>query len=156
MTVRCVRPGRGRPADDQGAVAGVEVLLFGVVVLVGLILLFAQVWRVYEAESAVRAGAREAARTYVESDGGSTGPAGAAGLAALAQLGFDGGTIAVSAPGGFARCQVVYADAAVRVAPVSLPFVGSVLGYTATARHGELVDPLRTGLDGDATACLDG
>lgn len=145
-----------RAADERGAVAGVEVLVFGAIVLVGMVLLFAQVWRVYEAESAVRAGAREAARTFVESDRGATDAARAAGMRALDQLGFGGGTIGLSAPGGFARCRVVYADAAVKVAPIDLPFVGRVLGYTATARHAELVDPLRTGLAGDAAECVDG
>lgn len=131
------------------------MLLFGATVLVGMILLFAQVWQVYEAESAVRAGARQAARTFVESDGTTPGAADAAGAEALDQLGFSGGTVTVSAPSGFVRCGVVFADASVAVAPIRLPFVGSVLGYTARARHAEIVDPLRSGLDGTATSCLD-
>jgi Flp pilus assembly protein TadG len=144
--------GTARP-DQRGVVAGTDVLLFGTVVLVGLILLFAQLWRVYEAEAAARAGAREAARTYVESDGDDPGRAMDSGAAALAQLGAPDGSVVLSTPGGFRRCQVVVAEATVVVPPVRLPFVGGVLGHTATARHVERIDPFRSGLDGDAGAC---
>jgi Flp pilus assembly protein TadG len=142
-----------RARDQRGVVAGTDVLLFGTVVLVGLVLLFAQLWRVYEAEAAARAGAREAARTYVESNGEGIGPAVDAGNAALDQLGAQGGSITMSTPGGFSRCQLVVAEAVVLVPPVRLPFVGGVLGHTATARHVERIDPFRSGLDGDAGAC---
>jgi hypothetical protein len=139
-------------ADQRGMVAGTDVLLFGSVVLVALILLFAQLWRVYEAEAAARAGAREAARTYAESDGDDAGPAIAAGTTALDELGADG-SVTLSTPGGFGRCQLVVAEAVVDVPSVRLPFVGDVLGHTAQARHVERIDPFRSGLDGDAEAC---
>ena len=140
-------------ADQRGVVAGTDVLLFGAIVLVALILLFAQLWRVYEAEAAARAGAREAARTYVESNGDDPRRAVSVGTNALTRLGASDGSVTVSAPAGFGRCQLVVAESVVVVPAVRLPFVGGVLGHTAEARHVERIDPFRSGLEGAAGAC---
>ena len=141
--------------DDSGAVAGAEILLFGALVFVALFLVFAQAWRIYEAEAAATAGARQATRTYVDSDGGSVADATNAGLEALVQLGHHHGAITVHAASGFVRCGVVVAEATVVVPELPLPLVGSLLGHTAAARHSELIDPLRSGLAGDPLPCLD-
>lgn len=135
--------------------AGAEILLLGALVFVVLFLVFAQAWRIYEAEAAASAGAREAVRTYVDSANGSEASAQAAGMAALVQLGHPDGAITLGVAPGFARCGLVVAEATVVVPALHLPLVGALLGHTASARHAELVDPLRSGLTGDPLACLD-
>ena len=85
-----------------------------------------------------------------------TGTARLAGRAALAEHGYDGGDVTVYAPAGFVRCGIVVADATVPVDALPLPFVGDLLAHTASARHAEILEPLRSGLAGDAAACLPG
>jgi hypothetical protein len=49
--------------------------------------------------------------------------------------------------GGFNRCQRVKFEAAYPVPALTLPWIGSYgSGYTAAARHTEVVDPFRSGV----------
>ena len=143
--------------DESGQVAGLEAICFGLLTFVVAVLLAANAWAVVDAKMTMSAAAREATRAYVEAPIGSD-------PLTLAQ---DAAREAVRGHGrdpdrmelrpleaGFARCQVVRFEAAYRVPAVTLPFVGGGgAGFTATARHAEVVDPYRDGVPSAATRC---
>jgi hypothetical protein len=144
-----------RPAAEDGAVGGVEVLPFGVLVFVVGSLLLANAWGVIDAKMAAAAAAREAARAYVEAIDEAEGDAAAqaAATAAIAAHGRDRGRLQLQRTGGtpFVRCARVTFEAAYPVPALALPWVGGLgHGFTAAARHSELVDPLRSGVAGEA------
>jgi hypothetical protein len=56
---------------------------------------------------------------------------------------------------GFARCARVTFEARYPVPAIALPWIGGFgEAFTAAARHSEVVDPFRSGLEGTAT-CVD-
>src|SRR5690606_27037415 len=63
--------------DDAGQVAGIEVLPFGFLLFVVGVLLLANAWAVVDAKMSVTSAAREAARSFVESDDAESGAAAA-------------------------------------------------------------------------------
>lgn len=142
---------RLRCSGEDGFVGGSESMLFGVLVfLVGVLLLF-NAWAVIDAKMAVSSAARETARTYVESDGdaGAAAAVGTEAFAAGSSFGPDG--LDLSIDGTFARCQRIVATASYQVPAISLPFGGGWGGgFEVSASHSELVDPYRSGLDGEA------
>jgi len=152
--------------EDQRGMAGVEVLPFGVLVFVVGTLLVAFAWGVVDAKVAVSAAAREAARAYVESNvrvAGDTAAAEAAGADAARHAVADQGrrsgdpplhvSFAVdplSGEPGFARCNLVTVTAVYKVPVFNLPWARRApLFYATTARHREVVDPLRSGVASD-------
>lgn len=141
-----------RCRGDSGFVGGSEGILFGVVVFVfGLLLMF-NAWAVVDTKMAVSSAARETARSYVESDG-APGPAVAAGQAAFAATSnfHPGGLSQPQIVGEFRRCGRISVTYTYRVPAVSLPGgVGWGRGFEVTATHSELVDPYRSGLEGEA------
>ncbi len=141
--------GRAR-RDEAGQLAGVEALPFGLLVFVVGALLVANAWAVVDAKMAASAAAREAVRAYVESPPGSdpAARADAAARAAVAGMGRDPGRLQLSAlEAGFARCAQVRYEARYPVPALTVPWVGGVgHGFWAVARHGEIVDPYRSGL----------
>jgi hypothetical protein len=143
-----------RRARERGAVGGLEAIPFGFLVFVVAVLLVANAWAVVDAKLAVNAAAREAARTWVEGDGG-TGPARAAAGEALLGHGRDPGRLVLdlSAPTGFGRCAVVVVRASYTVPALALPWIGGFGdGFEVSSRHSERVDPFRDGVPG-AAAC---
>jgi hypothetical protein len=139
--------------DERGQVAGVEGLIFGLLVFVVGTLIVANVWGVIDAKMAATAAAREAARTYAKAPAGSDalGLAVAAGEDTLRSLGRrDPGQRVVLVSGDFVRCAAVTFRASVPVPLIKLPWLGSHgTGFTAVASHTEIVDPYRSGLTGD-------
>ncbi|MGI9623151.1 MAG: hypothetical protein ACR2PK_09975 [Acidimicrobiales bacterium] len=141
-----------RCRGDSGFVGGSEGILFGIVVFVfGLLLIF-NAWAVIDTKMAVTSAARETVRTLVESDG-STGQAANAGHDAFtATSNFD--AAALEGPflsGQFRRCGNMSATYSYTVPAISLPGgFGWGNGFEVSATHTELVDPYRTGLDGEA------
>lgn len=157
------------PDAEDGVVAGLEGLAFGVLIFVFGLLLVMTVWNVIDTKIAVAAAAREAVRTYVESPArdepdavvradGAMARATIAAESALVQYGKDTLLTEVRAvgPGGtsaapvFDRC----AEIAIEVRqPVDflLPFAGTRRLLVASATASEVVDPLRSGLVGEAT-----
>ena len=138
---------------ERGFVGGSEGMLFGVSVFVfGLLIMF-NAWAVVDAKMAVGSAARETVRTLVESDG-HTGTATAAGQNAFAATsnfnlrGLEGPTLR----GRFERCGRISATYTYEVPAISLPGgIGWGSGFTVSATHTELVDPYRSGLEGEAT-----
>lgn len=130
--------------------AGVESVVFGLFTFVVCVLLVTNAWAVVDAKLAVAAAAREATRAYVEAPAGSD-PAALADAAARQSVGDTGRDpqrlVVTLLQGTFTRCSRVRFEASYEVAALRLPWIGGYgRGFTARARHGEVVDPFRTGV----------
>ncbi|HWW52223.1 MAG TPA: hypothetical protein VNY84_00530 [Acidimicrobiales bacterium] len=140
-------------SDESGQVAGIEGLVFGLLIFIVGTLIVANAWGVIDAKMAASSAAREAARTYVKAPAGSDalGLAVAAGTDTLHSLGRRGSDLRVELVAGtFARCSTVTFRVSVPVPLLKLPWLGSHgTGFTAVASHTEIVDPYRSGVAGD-------
>jgi len=137
--------------DERGQMAGIEAVVFGMLILVVGVLLVSNAWGVIDAKTAAREAAREAARAYV------TAPeqvdpsalAQRAGVETLQELGYrnavDGWVIQTQ--GEFERCAVATSALKVPVPVFRLPWLHSgVSAFTAVASDSERVDPYRSGV----------
>lgn len=146
-------PRRCRRGPEQGQVGGLEAVAFGVLVFVLGTLLVANAWGVVDAKLAATAAAREAVRSYVEADADLSARAAASDAARRALEGhgrtWDRARIEVGgAP--FGRCAQVTAVVRYQVPLVVVPGLGAHgRGLTVTGDHSEVVDPYRSGLDGE-------
>ena len=143
--------------DEAGQLAGGEVLPFGFLVFVVGVLLVANAWAVIDAKLAVTSAAREATRAYVESPAGSDplARAEAAARSAVRGPGRNPSRLALTAlEAAFTRCAEVRFEARYPVPLVTVPLIGGYgRGITATARHGEIVDPYRSGVPRGGRRC---
>ncbi len=148
------------PGREAGQVGGIEVLPLALLVFVAGALLVANAWAVVDAKMAASAAAREAARTYAEVPAG-MGQEGAWGRAALAaqdtfvayEMPQDRVSLNALAAPDPQRCARVVVEATVTVPFITVPWVGGFgEGFVVRARHSELVDPFRSGLEGDGCA----
>lgn len=142
--------------SERGAVGGIEVLPFGLLVFVAGTLLIANAWAVVDAKLAVESAAREAGRAYSEAEDLSSAEASAdaAARAAIEGTGRDPNNLELgdNAP-RYVRCAVVEHTAAYRVPSLTIPFVGGFGdGTTVRGRHREVIDPFVAGL-GPEDAC---
>lgn len=151
------RPEAPDEAPDAGQ-AGLEAVLFGVLVFVLGTLLIVNAWGVVDAKLAASSAAREAARSYVEAPSAQAadGDARRAAEEAIAGHGRDGSRLELQLlDGRFARCSRVTFEARYRVPLVAVPLLGQHgRGMVVSARHSEVVDPYRSGPAG--TAVCDG
>lgn len=154
-----MRRGR-RPSPtnaEAGQVAGIEVLPFVVLIFVVGSLLLANAWAVIDAKMAASNAASQAARTYAETPAGmgdaeAWARAALAGDEALRASGVPAGRAVLhpSIEHGPRRCARVVVDAAVTVPAIVLPWIGGFGdGLVVHGRHSELVDPYRSGLEGE-------
>jgi len=144
--------------DEAGQVAGIEMLAFGVLILLIGTLVIADAWAVVDARMAVTEAARQAARAFVQSaiptTDAATSAARDAADAVMSAEGRDPTRMALDVQGELVRCQTVSVTASYPIALLRLPLVGSAGGLiTVHSRQTELVDPYRSGLPGTA-ACL--
>jgi hypothetical protein len=144
--------------DEAGQVGGVEGVIFGVLVFVLGTLVVANAWALVDVKSATAAAAREATRAFVESSATSESAAFAE-AEAVARDTIEGygrdpdKLVVVAEAASLRRCGRVTIRAEYPVPLVSLPVLGHAgHGFTATARHSELVDPFKAGL-ADRDAC---
>ncbi len=150
------RRGRG----DRGQVGGIEALPFGLLIFVVGTLLIANAWAVVDAKFATDAAARQAVRTFVESDdpAAARSAARAAGLAAIEAHGRDPGRAIVQPVGdpALVRCERATFEAVYEVPALSLPFIGGYgrAPFRVRSAHSELVDPFRSGVAGSAEDCV--
>ncbi len=147
IAARCTR-------RDASGVVGAEVLPFVVLVFIGGTLVFAQAWAALDAKIAAVAGAREAARTFVEHHGPRLGDAvrAATDAGGQAMSGYRlSGSASVQPVGTtqLRRCERVTFEATRDVPRLAL-FGGRWSPVTVSARASEIVDPFRHGLDGRA------
>ncbi len=150
--------------DDRGQLAGGEAIPFGVLIFVVGSLLIANAWAVVDAKFAVDAAAQAAARDLSETTASSYGLAREraidVGEATFAGYGRDPDRVDIelldrpSDERVVARCDRIVFEASYVVPAINLPFIGGYGdGFTVTATHARTVDPLRSGVEGEAT-CL--
>lgn len=141
--------------DEQGQVAGLEAVVFGVLVFVFGTLVVASAWGVIDAKLAASSAAREAARGYVESQSATAAQEAAATAArnAIEGHGRDWSRTDLEVGGEpFGRCARVTATVRYRVPLVVVPLAGGHgAGFTVSAEHSEVVDPYRSGLGAEAS-----
>lgn len=142
-----------RVGDERGVVGGVEALPFGVLVFVVGTLIVVNAWGVVDAKIAVATAAREAVRAYVETPPGSDAETTARSAAehTMDVLGRTARAPQITLTGYFARCDRVSATVAYRIPALRLPWVGGIGSFTARSTASEVVDPLRSGLAGEAS-----
>ena len=142
-----------RAAGEDGAVGGLEALPFGVLVFVVGTLIVVNAWGVVDAKMTVASAAREAVRAYVEAPVGADAEALAhtAAQETMNALGRTARPPQVTLSGAFARCNRVSATVAYPVPALRLPWVGGLGSFTARSTASEVVDPLRSGVAGEAT-----
>lgn len=151
---------RRRPdRNEDGQVAGIEALFFGLLVLVLGTLVVANAWGVIDAKLAADGAAREAARAFIQTPARAD-PATAARAAAVRAIqsqGRDAARMTVLVSGDLTRCSRVVAEVRYRVPLIVVPLLGGLgSGFTASAHHSELVDPYRTGLPRTANCAATG
>lgn len=150
--------------DEDGLAAGAEALAFGVLVFVVGTLLAVNAWVVVDAHLAANAAAREATRYLAET----TEPTWAEAMAQAELIagetleahgkhgaaefdvveGLDEVLDAASQPD---RCRRITVAVRYRVESARMPLVTAWADNRwVTGRHSELVDPLRSGLSGEA------
>ena len=147
---------RGLDFDDSGQMAGIEALPFGFLIFVAGALLLANAWAVVDAKLAVTAAAREATRAYVEAASADAAEMAAvnAGRGSVRGHGRDPDDLAllIETASGFGRCSRVQVHASVSVPSVNLPFIGGFgRTFDVSTSHSEIVDPYRSGLEGEAS-----
>lgn len=142
-----------RLAREDGVVGGLEALPFGVLVFVVGTLIVVNAWGVVDAKMTVAGAAREAVRAYVEAPVG-TDAEGLARTAANQSMDAMGRTAReprITMAGDARRCNRVSATVAYKIPALRLPWVGGLGSFTATSTASEIVDPLRSGVAGEAT-----
>ena len=145
----------GRTRGDQGQVAGIEALPFGVLIFVVGALLITNLWAVVDTKVAVDTAAREAVRTYVEAPDEQVGRLRADAAAREVMEGYgrhpERLALAVAHEGDqpYGRCLRVTVTTRYPVPALRLPWIGG-LGhlFDVHGRHTERVDPFRAGLNG--------
>lgn len=157
MTASQPAPRRGR--GDRGQVGGIEALPFGLLVFVLGSLLIANAWAVVDAKFATDAAARQAARTFVEGTDQDRASAAAvdAARASIAGHGRDPDRATVAEVGAFGlqRCERATFEVIYEVPALSIPLIGGygTSPFRVRSTHSEVVDPFRSGLDGQAEDC---
>ena len=146
-----------RVRRDESGQAGLE-LPFGVLTFVVGALLVANAWAVIDAKMAVSAAAREATRAFVEApvDGDPFALAEEAARSAIEGAGRDPDELVLTPlEATFARCETVRYQASYQIPAVRVPWLGGFgSGFTATARHAEVVDPYRSGVPRTVSGCV--
>ena len=147
-----------RVRRSEAGQAGMEVIPFGLLTFVVGALLVANAWAVIDAKMAVSAAAREATRAFVEApvDGDPLALADAAARSAIAGAGRDPAQLVLTPMEAvFARCETVRFQASYQLPAIKVPWLGGLgSGFTASARHAEVVDPYRTGVPRTVNGCV--
>lgn len=154
---------RANERSERGAVAGLEGLLFAVLILVGGMVLIVNAWSVIDSRTALDAAAREFVRTYTnQSDPTSARSQGdRAARSVLAARGSQLANleIAVDEPNGFGPCSLVSVRISAVVPALKAPFIDMFTSMKITATASELVDAHRemtadTSYDPEVTECF--
>lgn len=149
-----------RCQGDAGQVGGIEAIPFGLLIFVVGTLLIANAWAVVDAKFATDAAARQAVRTYVESadPARALDDARTAGLDAIEAHGRarERAEVAPVGDAALVRCARVTFEVVYEVPALSLPFIGGYgrAPFQVRSTHSELVDPFRSGVPGEADACV--
>ena len=139
-----------RSTNERGQ-AGAEVIAGCIVLVIGLVFVFSNLWMVLDAKMAVSGAARNAAQAYVEANS-QQGAESAAQTEVRELLAprFAGRWNAETTIGRFERCQPISVEVSVTLPLIAVPFLGSVGGTkTVSARHASRIDPFRSGVPGE-------
>ncbi|MFO7779859.1 MAG: hypothetical protein R6V28_16030 [Nitriliruptoraceae bacterium] len=144
-----------RSVGEAGFTAGLEALAFGVLVFVFGTLLIMNAWAVVDAKFATSAAAREAVRAVVQAGRPDltvmqleARAAGAARQAFVAH-GYTVDPVLTDTTLARTRCATVAVTVELEVAATVVPGLVSSATYPVRSSHAEVVDPFRSGLDGD-------
>lgn len=140
---------------DEDGLAGLEALVFGVLIFVIGTLIIVNAWGVIDGKLAASSAAREAARAVAEAPPGTGMSALATAVAEETVVGHGKDAASMTSAtvsGSIARCARVSVEVVYRVPTISLPWVGTFGGgiVDVHGRHTEVVDPFRSGLEGEA------
>lgn len=163
LLIRRDVPARGR--SERGAVAGLEGILFSIMILFGGLVLIVNAWSVIDTHTALDSAAREFIRTYTHGHDGWSAHVDAetaarrviaARAAAFGQITFE-----VDDPIGFGPCAPVTVTISTRVPTLRAPFIASFGSMIARSSSTGLVDAHREVLpdptyDAALTECFDG
>jgi hypothetical protein len=138
-------------------VGGIEVIPFGILTFVIAMLVIANAWGAIDADLATTSAAREAVRAFVEAPDEDAAQQQAV-AAATASLNGHGRSatatmVAIAYTGfrGWARCSRVTVTVRHPMPALHVPIIGGFgHGFDAVATESEVIDPYRSGLDGDA------
>lgn len=141
------------PRRERGAIGGLEVLPFGLLVFVVGTLIVAHAWAVVDAKLAAETASREASRAYVEAGDQVTAERAALAAAHQALTGagrsIERSSLTVEA-GPYARCGEVAVTVTYSVPVLNVPFIGSAgHGLTVRGTHHEVTDPHASGFGRD-------
>ena len=156
MATRDPFPARRKRRQRESGQAGAEILAFGFVLLIGMVLLVANVWAVIDAKLTVTAAAREGVRAMVEANADTADADAHRAVDAVitgANRQLDHVTFAAAIDGGtYERCARVTIRITAKVASIALPHIGGLRSpFRVSSTHSELVDPFRSGLEGVGT-----
>jgi hypothetical protein len=146
-----------RQGDDEeaGFTAGLEALAFGVLVFVFGTLIVVNAWAVVDAKFATSAAAREAVRAVVQSERPDLtatqleARAAAAARQAFVAHGYAAAPILTDTTLRLSRCATVAVTVELEVAATVVPGLVSPAAYPVRSSYAEVVDPFRSGLEGD-------
>ena len=143
-------PSRRTSRNERGQ-AGAEVIAGCIVLIVGLVFVFANLWAVLDAKMAVSSAARNAVQAYVEqSTPGSAEAAARAEARDLLSARFPERWTTETSAERFERCQPIAIRVAVDIPLIAVPFLGSFGGTkTVSATHRSRIDPFRSGVPGE-------
>lgn len=138
---------RTRIDQERGAVAGLDGLMFAIMILLGGLVLIINAWSVIESRMVIDAAAREYVRTYTRGSDSISARIDAE-HAARRVIGarrstFDFLDLVVDSPNGFGPCATVTVSLSTRVPSLRAPFLGSFGSMAATSRLTGLVDAHR-------------
>jgi hypothetical protein len=146
-----------RCRGDAGQVAGIEVIPFGILTFVIAMLVIANAWGAVDADLATTSAAREAVRAFVEAPDEATAQEQAVAAATAALIGHGRSaastTVSIAYTGfrGWARCSRVTVVVRHPMPVLRVPIIGGFgHGFDSVATQSEIIDPYRSGLDGDA------
>lgn len=139
-----------RRRDERGFVAGLEGVLFAVLILLVGTLIVVNAWSVLQTRRTLDGAAREYLRAYTEGDGPDDAVASgrralAAVLSGESRIGSHGPAVRIDGPdpGRFGPCVEAEVAISAVVPAARIPFVGTFGSTTVRVTHTELVDAHR-------------
>lgn len=142
-------------ADEAGFTAGLEALAFGVLVFVFGTLVVVNAWAVVDAKFATSAAAREAVRAVVQVERTDLTAtqlevrAARAARQAFVAHGYVASPVLTDTTLGLSRCATVAVTVELEVAATVVPGLVAPATYPVRSSYAEVVDPFRSGLEGD-------
>lgn len=152
-------------SPERGAVAGLEGVMFSVLILMGGLVVIVNAWSVIDSRAMLDSAAREYVRTYTRSNDSLSARVAAehAARRTIITRGRSAERVEfiISTPNGFGPCALMTVSISVQVPTLRAPFLGSFGSSTATSRLSGLVEAHRqitpdAAYDPSRTECFSG